>query len=86
MDDKMIELDSLHKIVIEAVQKAVHDNDDDIGLEDDFKDFGIDSLDAMSVTLEIEKALKIEFPEDFDLTSCNNVVGLHKHLNDNFEL
>ncbi len=82
----MIELDALHKIVIEAVRKVMGDSDSDIGLEDNFIDFGIDSLDSMSITLDLEKALNIEFPEEFDFTGCNNVVGLHQHISENFEI
>jgi acyl carrier protein len=80
----MIDLDSFHNVVINAIRKTGHDNAGDIGLEDDFKDFGIDSLDAMSITLEIEKALNIEFPEEFDLTIHTNVIGLHKYISSNY--
>jgi acyl carrier protein len=82
----MIELEPLHTIVNEAIRSVMSDVEGEIGLEEDFKEFGIDSLDSMSVTLEIEKALGIEFAQDFDLTACRNVRRLHEYIGANFQL
>lgn len=76
----MVPLDELHAVVLESF-KVVKKNDEiSLDIDDSFDDYGLDSLDIMSVLLEIEKHLSIEFDEEFDLLEHDSVRKLYTFL------
>lgn len=76
----MIPLNEFHAVVIDAL-KAVQKTDDiSLTTNESFSDFGIDSLDSMSLLLELEKRLSIEFDEEFELFEHDSITKLHSFL------
>ncbi|MBL3526124.1 MAG: acyl carrier protein [gamma proteobacterium endosymbiont of Lamellibrachia anaximandri] len=76
----MIPLEEFHAVVVDAL-KVVQKNDEiSLSVDESFTDFGIDSLDSMSLLLELEKRLSIEFDEEFDLFEHDSVAKLHASL------
>ncbi|MBL3601024.1 MAG: acyl carrier protein [gamma proteobacterium endosymbiont of Lamellibrachia anaximandri] len=76
----MIPLEEFHAVVVDAL-KVVQKNDEiSLSVDESFSDFGLDSLDSMSLLLELEKRLSIEFDEEFDLFERDSVAKLHAFL------
>ncbi len=51
----------------------------DLSDDQDFADAGIDSLDQLSILLEIEEEHSITIPDE-DLGQCNSVSGLVSYI------
>lgn len=78
----MLPLDEFHAVVIECLKVVKKSEDIALTVDDSFSDFGIDSLDSMSLMLEIEKRLSIEFDEEFELSDYDSVRKLHEFLSE----
>ncbi|MDH5573274.1 MAG: acyl carrier protein, partial [Gammaproteobacteria bacterium] len=69
----MIPLDEFHTVVVESLKVIRKTDTITLGVNDSFADFGLDSLDSMSLILELEKRLPIEFDEEFELFDHDSV-------------
>ncbi|RLJ22671.1 hypothetical protein DJ030_00885 [bacterium endosymbiont of Escarpia laminata] len=78
--DPMIPLDEFHAVVVDALKVVQKSDDISLAVDESFADFGLDSLDSMSLLLELEKRLSIEFDEEFDLFDHDSVTRLHAFL------
>lgn len=76
----MIPLDEFHAVVVDALKVVQKSDDISLAVDESFADFGLDSLDSMSLLLELEKRLSIEFDEEFDLFDHDSVTRLHAFL------
>lgn len=76
----MIPLDEFHTVVVDALKVVQKSDDISLAVDESFADFGLDSLDSMSLLLELEKRLSIEFDEEFDLFDHDSVTRLHAFL------
>ena len=76
----MIPLEEFHAVVVEALKVVKKGDNITLGLDESFTDFGLDSLDSMSLLLELEKRLSVEFDEEFDLFDHDSVSKLYASL------
>lgn len=76
----MISLDEFHAIVVGSIKVVQKSDDIALAVDDSFADFGLDSLESMSLLLELEKRLSIEFDEEFDLLEYDSVSKLYAFL------
>lgn len=76
----MIPLEEFHAVVVDALMVVQKSDEISLTVDESFTDFGIDSLDSMSLLLELEKRLSIEFDEEFDLFEHDSVSKLHTFL------
>ena len=76
----MIPLDEFHTVVVESLKVIRKTDTITLGVNDSFADFGLDSLDSMSLILELEKRLPIEFDEEFELFDHDSVSKLYAFL------
>ena len=53
----MIPLEEFHAVVVDALKVVKKSDDVILALDESFTDFGLDSLDSMSLLLELEKRL-----------------------------
>ena len=49
---------------------------------EDFTDYSLDSLDVMSLQLEIEKLLDVNLGDDFDIANNNSINLLYKYIDE----
>ena len=69
----MFTLDEFRDAVKIGIKKVLKKKEDiDIGDDDDFGDYGLDSLTGISLVLEVEKALDIDLGE-FDIDEANTM-------------
>lgn len=76
----MIPLDEFHAVVADALKVVKKSDAVSMAVDDSFADLGLDSLDSMSLLLELEKRLSIEFDEDFDLFEHDSVARLYASI------
>ena len=76
----MIPLDEFHAVVVESIKVIQKSDDIALAADDSFADFGLDSLDSMSLMLELEKRLPIEFDEEFELSEYDSINKLYAFL------
>lgn len=76
----MIPLEEFHAVVVDALKVVKKSDATALALDESFTDYGLDSLDSMSLLLELEKRLSIEFDEEFDLFDYDSVARLHAFL------
>ena len=76
----MIPLEEFHDVVTEALKVVKKSDAISLSVDESFADFGLDSLDSMSLLLELEKRLSIEFDEEFDLFEHDSVARLYTCL------
>lgn len=76
----MIPLEEFHAVVVDALKVVQKSDEISLTVDESFTDFGIDSLDSMSLLLELEKRMSIEFDEEFDLFEHDSVAKLHAFL------
>lgn len=79
----MIPLEAFLDVVVKAVKIVQKSDNVNLGVDESFSDFGLDSLDSMSLLLELEKSLSIQFDEEFDLSKYDSVAKLHAFLVEN---
>jgi acyl carrier protein len=78
----MIPLEEFHDVVVDALRVVRKRADISLAVDESFTDFGLDSLDSMTLLLELEKRLSIEFDEEFDLAEHDSTARLHAFLVD----
>jgi acyl carrier protein len=67
-------------IVIDSIMTVTDMDSVEIRDDEDFTDYGIDSLDNMNLQLEIEKRLGHPFAEDFDMLQHNSIDQLFEYI------
>lgn len=78
----MMPLEEFHAVVVEALKAMDKGEAISLAADESFTDFGLDSLDGMSLLLELEKRISFEFDEEFDLSEHNSVAKLHAFIAD----
>ena len=73
-------LEEFRRITIESIKVVQKVDSVEIADDEDFSDFGLDSLDIMSLQLEIEKMLDINLGEEFDISQYNSIGLLHEYI------
>jgi len=71
----MITLDEMRTAVITALKEIQQLDDVEIGDAEDFGDWGLDSLDGMSLVVEVEKLTGVDFGE-FEAEESNSIEAL----------
>ncbi len=70
----------LEEIVRQKIREVLeNDNIENISANDDLKEYGIDSLNAIELVVELEMTFKIEFSEDELL--LDNLCSIQKLIN-----
>lgn len=69
-------MESLHSDVIAAIAKAVPMDPEIISMESTFEQLGIDSLDVVNIVFRLEDTFRIKIPDEFSLTSLEDVRGV----------
>lgn len=68
----MFTLDEFRESVIKGIKKITHATELEIGDDDNFADFGLDSLQGMNLVLEVEADLDIDLGE-FDIDDAYTI-------------
>jgi acyl carrier protein len=72
MGDTMFTLDEFREAVKAGIKKVLKKEEVIIGDDEDFGDYGLDSLAGISLVLEVEKYLDIDLGE-FDIDEANTI-------------
>jgi acyl carrier protein len=68
----MFTQEEFREAVITGIKKVLKRAEVTIGDDEDFGDYGLDSLSGISLVLEVERALDIELGE-FDIDDANTI-------------
>jgi acyl carrier protein len=68
----MFTLDEFRDAVVEGIKKVLKKDEVSIGDDEDFGDYGLDSLAGISLVLEVEKHLDVDLGE-FDIDEANTI-------------
>jgi acyl carrier protein len=68
----MFTLDEFRGAVKQGIQKLTHADEVIIADDEDFADYGLDSLQGISLVLEVETSLDIDLGE-FDIEDANTI-------------
>jgi acyl carrier protein len=68
----MFTLDEFRDAVKQGIKKLTHADDVVIADDEDFADYGLDSLQGISLVLEVETTLDIDLGE-FDIEDANTI-------------
>ena len=68
----MFTLDEFRGAVKQGIQKLTHADEVVIDDDEDFADYGLDSLQGISLVLEVETSLDIDLGE-FDIEDANTI-------------
>ncbi len=71
--------EEIRNAVLDAVRKATDSKDLALADSDKFADHDVDSLDRMSIMVDVEEALGIDF-EDVDPATLNCIVDYIKYV------
>ena len=66
-------MESLQSEVIATIAKAVPMNRDNISVDSTFEQLGIDSLDVVNIAFRLEDRFSIKIPDEFSLSSLEDV-------------
>ncbi|MDG2273353.1 MAG: acyl carrier protein [Halioglobus sp.] len=69
----MFTLDDFRDAVKQGIKKLTRTEEVVIGDEEDFSDYGLDSLQGISLVLEVETSLGVDLGE-FDIEDANTIV------------
>jgi len=69
-------METLQSDVIAAIAKAVPMDPEIISMESTFEQLGIDSLDVVNIVFRLEDTFSIKIPDEFSLTSLEDVRGV----------
>ena len=69
----MFTLDEFRDAVKQGIRKLTHTDEVVIGDDEDFADYGLDSLQGISLVLEVETSLGIDLGE-FDIEDANTII------------
>ena len=69
----MFTLDEFRDAVKQGIQKLTHADEVVIADDEDFADYGLDSLQGISLVLEVETSLDIDLGE-FDIEDANTIM------------
>lgn len=76
----MFTKEDVRKVVYEGIKKVTGNNEITIGDDESFADYGLDSLDQMSLLLEMEMPLGVKI-DDLDLDKSNTINSIHDFAN-----
>ena len=77
----MFTKEDVRKVVYEGIRKVTGNNEITIGDDESFADYGLDSLDQMSLLLEMEMPLGVKI-DDLDLDKSNTINSIHVFANE----
>ena len=69
-------METLQCDVIATIAKAIPMDPEKISVDSTFKQLGVDSLDVVNIVFELENTFSIKIPDEFSLTSLEDVGGV----------
>ena len=69
-------MENLQSEVIAAIARAVPMDPQIISMESTFEQLGIDSLDVVNIAFRLEDTFSIKIPDEFSLSSLEDVKGV----------
>lgn len=78
----MVSRNEFRTLVHQALMSVLEQADVSIGDDETFADYGVDSLQGMSLILELEELLGFELGEELNLKKLNTINTLYDYISD----
>lgn len=76
----MVSRDEFRSLVHQGLMSVLEQSDVNIADDETFADYGVDSLQGMSLILELEELLGFELGEELNLREVNTINTLYDYI------